>query len=85
MLSPLLVDSSRPRLTDTYSNFLGNLEQGYSPGDSSQTTGRLQVALMVKLLQALLHSHSRPQPLLLPPQQDSHLGCLVPQEHQNSQ
>ena len=82
MLSPLLVDPRRPRLTDTYSNFLGNLEQGYSQ-DSSQTTGRLQVAPMVKLLQAF--PHLRPQPLPLPPQQDSHLDYLVPREHQNSQ
>ena len=65
--------------------FLENLEQGDSPEDSSQTNGRLQVAPIVTHLQASLQSHLMPQPLHLPPQQDSHLDCLVPQEHQNSQ
>ena len=81
----LLVYPNRPSLTDTHRYFLENLEQGYSPEDSSQTTGRLQVAPMVTLLQALLQSHLMPQPLRLHPQQDSHLDCLLPQEHQNSQ
>jgi len=80
MLYQLRVDPKRG-LTDTHSSFLGNLAQGYSPGDSSQTPGRLQVAPIITLLQG----HLMPQPLRLPHQQDSHLDCLVPREHQSSQ
>jgi hypothetical protein len=44
-----------------------------------------QVEQMFTLLQALLQTHLTPLPLHPPPQQDSHLDCLVPREHQNSQ